>query len=307
MKYGTVPHFDKQISRLVMGVIPLPQNDNEKAFALLDTYRAAGGNIIDNSYHYGPGFSVVMKAYYEARGEDALIRFDKGSHHHYGRENWNRTTREAMDEEIRGNLERQGVSYSDFYVLHRDNEAVPAGEVVEWLNEHKDAGRIKAFGGSNWSAARIAEANEYAEKHGLQGFSASSPNLSLALANEPMWTGCSQPTREERAWYATQPVGLFSWSSGGGGFFAHLDEVPDIIRVYHNEINFARRERVGQMAAEKGVTGTQLALAWTLNQPINVFGLIGPRTVEQLEDNLKAVDIELTPEELTWLEDGPVA
>jgi len=307
MKYGTVPHFDKQISRLVMGVIPLPQNDNEAAFALLDTYRAAGGNIIDNSYHYGPGFSVVMKAYYEARGEDALIRFDKGSHHHYGRENWNRTTREAMDEEIRGNLERQGVSYSDFYVLHRDNEAVPAGEVVEWLNEHKDAGRIKAFGGSNWSAARIAEANEYAEKHGLQGFSASSPNLSLAMANEPMWTGCSQPTREERAWYATQPVGLFSWSSGGGGFFAYLDQVPDIIRVYHNEVNFARRVRVAQMASEKGVSETQLALAWTLNQPINVFGLIGPRTVEQLEDNLKAVDITLTPEELTWLEDGPVA
>jgi len=290
-----------------MGVIPLPQNDNEAAFALLDTYRAAGGNIIDNSYHYGPGFSVVMKAYYEARGEDALIRFDKGSHHHYGRENWNRTTREAMDEEIRGNLERQGVSYSDFYVLHRDNEAVPAGEVVEWLNEHKDAGRIKAFGGSNWSAARIAEANEYAEKHGLQGFSASSPNLSLAMANEPMWTGCSQPTREERAWYATQPVGLFSWSSGGGGFFAYLDQVPDIIRVYHNEVNFARRVRVAQMASEKGVSETQLALAWTLNQPINVFGLIGPRTVEQLEDNLKAVDITLTPEELTWLEDGPVA
>lgn len=290
-----------------MGVIPLPQNDNEAAFALLDTYRAAGGNIIDNSYHYGPGFSVVMKAYYEARGEDALIRFDKGSHHHYGRENWNRTTREAMDEEIRGNLERQGVSYSDFYVLHRDNEAVPAGEVVEWLNEHKDAGRIKAFGGSNWSAARIAEANEYAEKHGLQGFSASSPNLSLALANEPMWTGCSQPTREERAWYATQPVGLFSWSSGGGGFFAYLDQVPDIIRVYHNEVNFARRERVAQMASEKGVSETQLALAWTLNQPINVFGLIGPRTVEQLEDNLKSVEIELTPEELTWLEDGPIA
>lgn len=307
MKYGTVPHFDKQISRIVMGVIPLPHDDLEAAFALLDTYRAAGGNIIDNSYAYGPGFAAVMKAYYGARGEDALIRFDKGSHHHYGREDWNRTTKEALDQEVRGNIERQGVTYSDFYVLHRDNEAVPAGEIVEWLNEHKDAGRIKAFGGSNWSAARIAEANEYAEKHGLQGFSVSSPNLSLALANEPMWTGCSQPTREERAWYASQPLGLFSWSSGGGGFFARLDEVPDIIRVYHNEINFARRERVAQLAAEKGATETQIALAWTLNQPINVFALVGPRTVEQLEDNLKAVEIELTPEELTWLEDGPVA
>jgi aryl-alcohol dehydrogenase-like predicted oxidoreductase len=304
MKYGTVPHFSKNISRLVMGVIPLPQSDFVRAFELLDTYRAAGGNIIDNSYHYGPGFSAIMKAYYEARGEDALIRFDKGNHHHYGSEDWNQVTKEAMDHQIRGNLERQGVSYSDFYVLHRDHEETPAGEIVEWLNEHLNEGRIRAFGGSNWHAYRIAEANEYAEKHGLQGFSASSPNLSLALANEPMWSGALQASREDRDWYEKSEIGVFSWSSGGGGFFARLDDSSDIKRVYHNETNFARRDRVAKMAVEKGVSETQLALAWTLNQPMNIFGLIGPRTVEQLEDNLKAIDIELNPAELSYLENG---
>lgn len=306
MKYGTVPHFSQPIARIVMGVIPLPQNDVPAAFELLDAYRALGGNIIDNSYHYGPGFSAVMKQYYEARGQDALLRFDKGNHHHYGRpgDEWRQVTKEVMDQQIRGNLERQGVDYSDFYVLHRDDEDVPVGEIIEWLNEHKAAGRIKAFGGSNWKAARIAEGNEYAEKHGLQGFSVSSPNLSLAYPRDEMWTGAYAATPGDRAWYAESPVGVFSWSSGGGGFFARLDSNPDIVRVYHSEENLARRERLESLAADKGATPTQLALAWTLNQPLNIFCLIGPRTVEQLEDNVKALDIDLAPDELSYLEYG---
>jgi 1-deoxyxylulose-5-phosphate synthase len=301
MKYGTVPHLDKSISRLVMGVIPLPHNDHEFAHAVLDAYRAAGGNAIDNSYSYGPGFSAIMRGYYEKHGEDALIRFDKGNHPHG---QTRRVTKEDVDHDLRGNLERQGVSYSDFYVLHRDDPFVPAGDVVEWLNEHLAAGRVKVFGGSNWHHTRIAEANEYAEKHGLQGFSVSSPNLSLALPNEPMWWEAYSVDREARDWYEQTQFPLFSWSSGGGGFFARY-ESDDINRVYNNETNFGRRDRLEAMATEKGVTPTQLALAWTLNQPLNVWGLIGPRTPEQVADNAVATDIELTPEELSFLEHGP--
>ena len=306
MKYGTVPHFDKPVSRLIMGVIPLPQDNYPAAFELLDAYRAAGGNTIDNSFHYGKGFATLMKAYYELRGEDALIRLDKGNHHHYGRpgDEWRQVTQKDMDEQIRGNLEHQGVSYSDFYVLHRDDEDVPVGDIVEWLNEHRAAGRIKAFGGSNWKWDRIAAANDYAKERGLQPLSVSSPNLSLALPNESMWTGAYWALQGDRDCFAKAEVAVFSWSSGGGGFFAYLDEIDDIKRVYHNETNFARRERVKSMASDKGVSETQLALAWTLTQPGNIFGLIGPRNVEQLEDNLKAVEIVLAPDELAFLENG---
>ncbi|RYG46738.1 aldo/keto reductase, partial [bacterium] len=265
MTYGNVPHFDKPVSRIVMGVIPLGGKTDEEAFALLDAYREMGGNIIDNSYHYGAGLGEKMGRYYESRGEDALFRFDKGNHHHYPTM---RLTREAMDEEIRGNLERQKVGWSDFYVMHRDDENVPIGEVIDWLNEHKEAGRIKVFGGSNWTQQRIEAGNAYAEANGLQGFSCSSPNLSLAVSNEEMWTGALSISEdaEAREWYARTGFPLFPWSSGGGGFYARA-ESGDIRRVYHNETNFARLERADKMAAEKGVSTPQIALAWTLNQP----------------------------------------
>jgi len=305
MTYATIPHLDKQISKLVMGVIPLPQNDLPKAFAILDAYRAAGGNVIDNSRIYGNGFAGVMRAYYERHGQDVLIRLDKGNHHHSNDDSGRRVTKEALDADIRGNLEQQEVDYSDIYLLHRDDPRVPAGEVVEWLNEHKDAGRIKAFGGSNWHHTRIEAANEYAEKHGLQGFSVSSPNLSLATANEAMWWEALSISadKEARAWYQSAKIPVFSWSSGGGGFFAGV-ESPDVIRVYHNDTNFARKARLEKMAEEKGVSPTQLALAWTLNQPLNIWALIGPGTPEQVHDNVQSVGIKLSQAELDSLELG---
>ena len=305
MKYGKIPYLDKPLSKLVMGVIPLPQNDLPRAFELLDAYRAIGGNVIDNSYSYGPGFSSIMRAYYEKHGEDVLARLDKGNHHAANNDEGRRVSKAILDEHVRGNLERQGVSYSDIYMLHRDDVRVPAGEIVEWLNEHVDAGRIRAFGGSNWRHTRVAEANEYADKHGLQGFSASSPNLSLAIANEPMWWEALSISgdKEARAFYRDSGLAVFAWSSGGGGFFAGI-ESENVKRVYHNETNFARKKRVEQMAAQKGVTPTQLALAWTLNQPLDIWALIGPATPEQVADNAKSIDIELSQEELDWLE-GP--
>lgn len=302
MTYGQVPYLDKPVSRIVFGVIPLGGKSDEEAFELLDAYREAGGNIIDNSYHYGAGFGELMGRYYESRGADALLRFDKGNHHHYPTM---RLTREAMDEEIRGNLERQKVGWSDFYVMHRDDENVPIGDVMQWLNEHKDAGRIKVFGGSNWKAARIEAGNEYAEKHGLQGFSCSSPNLSLAVANEPMWTEALSISDNpgERDWYARTGFPLFSWSSGGGGFYARA-ESNDVKRVYHNPTNFARLERADQLAKDKGISTPQIALAWTLNQPGSTFALVGPANLQQLKECVDAVEIRLTPEELRWLESG---
>lgn len=305
MKFGTVPHFDKPISKLVMGVIPLPGDDLVRAHELLDAYRELGGNIIDNSAIYGDNPGKVMRSYYERHGEDAFIRFDKGNHHWGNNDEGRRVTKEAMDFDIRQNLERQGVTYSDFYLLHRDDPRVPVGDVVEWLNEHKAAGRIKAFGGSNWHHTRIEAANDYAEKHGLQGFSVSSPNLSLAIANEAMWWEALSISDDvdARDFYEKTRFPIFSWSSGGGGFFARID-TPDIRRVYDNPENARRRERLEAMAADKGVTPTQLALAWTLNQPMEIWGLIGPRTVEQIQDNVGALSIDLSPEELDILENG---
>ena len=72
-----------------------------------------------------------------------------------------------LTSELYDSLARLHTDYIDIYVLHRDDPNVEVGPIVETLNEHHAAGRIHAFGGSNWETARIEEANEYADKHSL--------------------------------------------------------------------------------------------------------------------------------------------
>ena len=299
MKRAKVPHFDRAISKLVLGSIPLRPDEPEAAFRLIDAYVAAGGNAIDLGTVYGGERYALVGRYLKERGRDKLIVLDKGCHH--GR--FRRVTRDAMAQDIEANQGHFGAGPTEFFVLHRDDPLIPAGEVVEWLNEHKNAGRIQAFGGSNWHHSRIREANEYAASHGLQGFSLSSPNLSLAAPNEPMWAECLWLDAAAREWYEGSRFPVFSWSSGGGGFFAGVDSA-DVRRVYHNRINFARLERVKEIAKRLGATPTQVALAWTLNQPLEIWCLIGPANLEQLEDNLGALELALTPEDLAFLEHG---
>jgi aryl-alcohol dehydrogenase-like predicted oxidoreductase len=83
---------------------------------------------------------------------------------------------------------------------------------------------ILAYGGSNWSHARIAKANEYAATHGLAPFIASSPNFTLAVQNCPPWDGCVSISAADQApareYYGQLQMPLFTWSSSAGGFFS---------------------------------------------------------------------------------------
>jgi aryl-alcohol dehydrogenase-like predicted oxidoreductase len=299
MSSAPLPHFDKPVSRFVIGSMSFSTKELERTFATLDEYIRLGGNTIDMAHVYGPEHHKAVGAYLRERGRESLILFDKGCHP-YGR---NRVTREDMESDIRENHERLGVEHTDFFVLHRDDPAVPVGDILQWLNEFKAAGLISAFGGSNWHHSRIQEANDYAQAHGIQGFSASSPNLALATPIEPMWGGAYSVDREARGWYEQTGFPLFSWSSGANGFFAGV-ESDDVRRVYHNDQNFGRKARAEELAKKHGCSTTQIAVAWTLNQPANVFAIVGPRTPEEVRESLAVLEIKLTPDELRYLEDG---
>jgi aryl-alcohol dehydrogenase-like predicted oxidoreductase len=283
--------------------MPLPTGDYPLAFEILDEYRKLGGNSIDNAIVYGKALASLLKAYYESRGEDALIRLDKGCHHSAQNDAGRRVTRGAIFEDIELNLERQGVSYSDFFVLHRDDRNVPVGAVIQWLNEAVASGKIKAFGVSNWHTDRVRDALEYADKHGVQGISLSSPNLALASVNEPMWWEAFALAPEDRAWYEETQFPLFSWSSAGGGWFSDVDS-EDVRRVYQNEVNRQRRTRAKSLATELGTSAYAVAMAWTLCQPANVFALVGPDTVGRVHENMAVIDLNLSPKQLQWLENG---
>src|SRR5262249_26988426 len=139
------------------------------------------------------------------------------------------------------------------------------------------------------------------------GFAASSPNLSLAVWNEPQWEGCiSASDAASRAWYERAQMPLFSWSSQARGFltgrFRKEDESnPMMVRVWYNDANFERLARAQELARRNGVGLPEIAVAYVLSQPFPTFALIGPQTIEETRTSAQGLDVTLTPEELRWL------
>ncbi len=302
MPYGRVPGVEKPISRLVMGTMIFKPERLPLTCSLLDDFYEMGGNCLDTAHVYNCEKSVGD--WIRLRGlREELVIIGKGVRDEKG-------TPEGIRADLTETLERMGLDYVDIYMMHSDNPVVPVGELVDVLNEHLAAGRIRAFGGSNWSIERIEAANAYARQHGLVGFAASSPNLSLAEWNEPMWPRClTASDAASRVWYTSQQMPLFAWSSGATGFFSGrygpgdrgIPALEPIVRTWFNDGNFQRLDRARELAAEKGVSATQIALAYVLNQPFPVFALVGPQTIHELRDLLPALAIQLSPEELRWL------
>jgi aryl-alcohol dehydrogenase-like predicted oxidoreductase len=214
MTYGQVDGAMKPVSRIVLGSIMLDLDRLPFAFALLDFFFERGGNCIDTAWVYRLGDAEkCVGAWIEKRAiRDQTVLIGKGAATVH-------CTPELVTTQLLESLERLRTDYVDIYLMHRDNPNVPVGEFVECLNEHHRLGRIRAFGGSNWTTGRLAEANAYARAHDLRGFAASSPNLSLAVWNEPTWIDClSASDLASREWYSQTKIPLFAWSSQAAGF-----------------------------------------------------------------------------------------
>lgn len=307
MKYAHFAPLNRDLSRLVLGSMVFAPDALELTYELLDTWREMGGNAIDTAHIYQGGNSErAIGRWLQDRGcRQEVVILTKGAHHNTDRR---RVTPEDITCDLRDSLARLKTDYVDLYVLHRDDPDVPVGPIVEVLNQHRSEGRIRAFGGSNWTPERLDAANAYAADRGLEGFSVSSPHLSLAVPNGEIWTGCIDARSPEAiAWYAKNRMPLFAWSSQARGFFSGRF-TPDnlenetLVRVYYSEGNWERLRRAQELGERKGYSLIQVALAWVLHQPFPVFPLVGPATVEELRSCVQALDLELSPEEMRWLD-----
>lgn len=308
MIYGTVPGVGDRVSRLVLGSLALTPERMDLTTSLLDTFVAAGGTAIDTARVYARGGSEQAIGAWLREGDrrDDVVIITKGAHH--APDLTRRVTPAEITADLLASLEALGVETVDLYLLHRDDPHQPVGPIIECLNEHLAAGRLRAFGASNWTHQRIEEANRYAASHGLQGFVASSPNLALAVPSEPMWPDCVSVAGdpEALAWYQRTRLPLFAWSAQASGFFSGRFAPgqiadPNVARVYNRPDNWERLRRAREVAARLGCTPTQVALAWVLHQPFPTFALIGPRSLEELEDCLGALAVRLTADEVAWL------
>src|SRR5699024_3004649 len=237
MTYGSIPGVDKQISRLVMGC------DNQMnlahASAMFDAFYEIGGTTFDTAYIYGGGYiEGLFGRWVRNRGvrEDITV-ITKGAHTPH-------CDPESLTRQLEESLERQGTDYADLYMMHRDNLEVPVGEFVDVVDEHLRAGRIRAYGGSNWTPERVDEANAYAKANGRTGFTILSNHFGLAEALDVPWAGCVHATDpQSKAWLEERGIALLPWSSQARGFFTGRARPEDrsdaeLVRCYYSDENF---------------------------------------------------------------------
>jgi aryl-alcohol dehydrogenase-like predicted oxidoreductase len=213
---------------------------------------------------------------------------------------------------LNGSLQNLQTDVIDLYWLHRDDAQRPVEDILETLNDQVKTGKIRYFGCSNWRTARIQAAQAYAAAHGLDGFVANQMMWSLALADP---AGIQDKTMaimddDMRQFHLETGLAATPYSSQGNGLFqrmeqgtlAHMD--PNLRGMYQVEANRVRFERVKRLAADSGLSVTQVVLGYLLSQPFTSVPIVGCRTVEQLRDSLTAADVRLDADQVRYLEQG---
>ena len=267
-------------------------------------YLEAGGDVFDTAHVYacwepgGVGASEreLGRVLKQLGVLEKVTVMTKGGHPHFD-ENYSRPERflapEVLLQDIIESCERLGVGFLPVYFLHRDDGKTPVSEILEPLQDARQG----FLGASNWSVARISEANAVALERGWKGFSVSQIQGSLAV---PTW----QPTADPTTRFLTQEeidfgLPLVFYSATAGGYFAGKEG-----NLYRSPENSARRERAKALAEKYGATPAQIALAYLKALPLPTLPLFGTTNDARLKEFLGAAALALSLEDAEYLAAG---
>ena len=320
MKTIPIPNTNLTPSALCLGTsnfgATIAQAD---AFTLLDAFVDLGGNFLDTAEVYANWLPELPRsisertlgAWLTQRGNrDRMFIGTKGAHPDLATMHISRLAPADILHDLHGSLARLQTDVIDLYWLHRDDESRPVGEIIETLAAEVKAGKIRAFGCSNWRTARMQEAWSYATQQGLPGFVANQPLWSLAQPNPAAFgmPGLAGMDAQMFAFHQQSRWAVIPYTSQARGFFSKLVAHGEAglkegeRKAYLNETNRQRAARAAALAQQHGVTVAQIALAYLINQPVPTIPVIGCHTLVQLADRMGAATVTLTPAELRELQ-----
>lgn len=319
MRYCKIGGLAQDVSVVALGTGAFGAGrERREAFRLLDRYAELGGTVLDTAQVYPPSDpgagERIIGRWLRRRGmAQQMVVSTKGGHPRIASMERSRLSADDLREDLLGSLERLGVDRIGLYWLHRDDETIPVGEIVDVVCGFQAEGLIGAYGVSNWSRERMKAARDWAEREGKAGLAASQMGWSLAEVSGPVaYAGMLYVGEAERRYHGETGLPLFAYSSQARGFFGPKglaglagDEVAaKSLRGYLSEANRGRLERSVRLAEEKGCTPNQVALAYLLGQPWPVVAIAGCGSVAQVEDSCGAAEVVLPASERDWLQNG---
>ena len=295
---------------LALGTAPfgtgIPRNT---AFAILDAFVDAGGNLVDTAAVYGMGVSEqTLGEWMRLRqSRDRVVISTKGGHPSLP--DWARRITEAdIRADMEDSLRYLGTDHVDIYFLHRDDESKPVEAIMPILDMLVREGKTRLIGASNWTVARINEANAFARANGMAEFSVSQIFHNAAFINKE---GVYDPTLvamdpTEHEGYKVNGLPVMAYTSQAQGLFSHIRDKgyeglsEGMIRTYVNPATKERAERILAVASETGISPTAVSLAYLLHDAsVKVYPILGISHVERLTEAMGV--FSLVPRHLAML------
>ncbi|MFC8303264.1 aldo/keto reductase [Specibacter sp. NPDC057265] len=316
MKYGTLGNSGAVVSNYALGTMTFgAEATEETSHAILDGYVAAGGNFIDTADVYSAGVSEEIIGRWLAQRPDTrdqMVVATKGRFPMGAAPNDVGTSRRHLTRALDDSLRRLGVEQIDLYQMHAWDPITPLEETLRFLQDAVNQGKIAYYGFSNFLGWQLTKAVHLAKAHGWN------PPVTL----QPQYSLLVREIESEIVPASLDAgIGLLPWSPLGGGWLSgkykrdqapagatRLGENPQRGMEAWQERNDDPRtwEVIGAVegiAADHGVSASQVALAWLADRPAVTSVILGARTVEQLADNLAAADLELSAQESQQLAD----
>ncbi|MDT3439154.1 MULTISPECIES: aldo/keto reductase [unclassified Pseudofrankia] len=279
------------------GMPPITKVDERNARAMVDRALDAGVNLVDTADVYASGQSEeILGACVRHRRDDVLIATKVG----FGSLEPGALAYDAVVASCEASLRRLGTDWIDLYQLHRPDRTTPIEETLRALDDLVARGLVRAVGTSNFRAWETAAAVANQRALGRTPFSAAQLYYSLVgrEAEHDLIPQCRADN-----------VGVIVWSPLAGGYLTgRYRDGGDGGRLSAHTfppvapgLGARALDAVGKVAASRGVSMAQVALAWVLAQPGITSVIVGASTLEQLDDNLAAGTLELDADELAAL------
>jgi len=266
----------------------------------------AGINFFDTADAYAAGASeeVVGRALRDFAKRDEVVLATKVFVPMGTGPNDKGLSRKHIMSGIDASLKRLGTDYVDLYQIHRCDDTTPIEETMEALHDVVKAGKARYIGASSMYAWQFAKALYTADLHGWTRFISMQPHYNLVYREEE---------REMLPFCMDQKIGVIPWSPLARGLLTKRNrddketersKTDNIVgQFYTGDNDFAIADRVTQIATNRGLPNAQIALAWMLSKSVITAPIVGASKPNHIEDAVAATSVQLTDEEITFLEE----
>lgn len=310
--YRSLGRTGVRVSPLCLGCMMFgTRTEAAESETIISSALDAGINFFDTSNSYGRGNSekVTGEALRKSGARDRIVLaskvnmpMDDEDPNAFG------NSRRHIIEQCEASLRRLNTDRIDLYQIHRPQSDIPIDETLRALDDLVRAGKVRYIGTSTFAAWQVMESLMVSRELGLNRFICEQTPYNLLDR---------RVERELIPMARTYGLGVITWSPMGGGLlsgkygtkhkpeegrFTNLEKKPWLSRRV-NENVYELADAFSNYSESRGTTPSRLSVAWTMSRPGVTSAIIGPRTLEQFEDNLKAMDVDVTAEDETVLDE----